>query len=128
MSGKTRVDCPICWGKYHTPGWVLCNKCNGFGYIQNVPLMGIKPSYRNSMDPHRPCPKCNRDDRGDNPGNVPCLKCEGEGTIWGYEDEYLTCRECGRSFTFSSGEQEFFEERGFTPPTRCPQCRKKKPR
>ena len=39
-------------------------------------------------------------------------------------DKSLTCRECGKSFLFTAGEQEFFANRGFTnEPTRCPQCR-----
>jgi CxxC-x17-CxxC domain-containing protein len=41
-----------------------------------------------------------------------------------YADKTLTCRDCGRSFTFTSGEQEYFASRGFTnQPGRCPECR-----
>jgi CxxC-x17-CxxC domain-containing protein len=41
-----------------------------------------------------------------------------------YEDRILTCRDCGREFTFTAGEQEFFAGRGFTnAPSRCPDCR-----
>jgi CxxC-x17-CxxC domain-containing protein len=41
-----------------------------------------------------------------------------------YADKTLTCRDCGAPFTFSSGEQEFFAQKGFTnEPTRCPECR-----
>ena len=41
-----------------------------------------------------------------------------------YADKTLTCRDCGRSFTFTAGEQEFFASRGFTnEPGRCPECR-----
>jgi len=40
------------------------------------------------------------------------------------QDQTLTCVDCGESFTWSSGEQEFFREKGFTnPPKRCKQCR-----
>jgi CxxC-x17-CxxC domain-containing protein len=38
-------------------------------------------------------------------------------------DLSLTCRDCGRTFLFSAGEQQFFTERNFVPPTRCPACR-----
>ena len=39
-------------------------------------------------------------------------------------DKNLTCRDCGSSFVFTVGEQEFFAEKGFTnEPTRCPACR-----
>ncbi len=38
-------------------------------------------------------------------------------------DTTLTCRDCGQNFTFTSGEQEFYASRGFSEPTRCPECR-----
>jgi CxxC-x17-CxxC domain-containing protein len=39
-------------------------------------------------------------------------------------DKTLTCVECGYEFTFTTGEQEFFNSKGFTnEPSRCPQCR-----
>jgi CxxC-x17-CxxC domain-containing protein len=38
-------------------------------------------------------------------------------------DTTLTCRDCGQAFTFTSGEQDFYASRGFTEPTRCPDCR-----
>lgn len=39
-------------------------------------------------------------------------------------DKTLTCRDCGQSFVFTEGEQEFYASRGFTnEPTRCPECR-----
>ncbi len=39
-------------------------------------------------------------------------------------DKTLNCRDCGYEFTFTVGEQEFFNSKGFTnEPTRCPQCR-----
>lgn len=38
----------------------------------------------------------------------------------------LTCQDCGQDFPFSAGEQKFYEEKGFDPPKRCPQCRKKR--
>ena len=41
-----------------------------------------------------------------------------------YQDKTLTCRDCGQAFTFTSGEQDFFAQKGFTnEPTRCPDCR-----
>ena len=41
-----------------------------------------------------------------------------------YVDETLTCGDCGRQFTFTSGEQEFFASKGFTnKPNRCTDCR-----
>jgi CxxC-x17-CxxC domain-containing protein len=38
-------------------------------------------------------------------------------------DKTLVCRECGAEFIFTAGEQEFYAERGFVEPSRCPSCR-----
>ncbi len=38
-------------------------------------------------------------------------------------DTTLTCRDCGQAFSFTSGEQDFYASRGFTEPSRCPDCR-----
>jgi CxxC-x17-CxxC domain-containing protein len=41
-----------------------------------------------------------------------------------FVDETLTCRDCGAQFTFTAGEQEFHQQKGFTnKPGRCPDCR-----
>ena len=41
-----------------------------------------------------------------------------------YEDKTLVCKECGNEFTFTSGEQEFYAEKGFeNEPQRCKNCR-----
>ena len=41
-----------------------------------------------------------------------------------YEDKTLVCKECGGEFTFTSGEQEFYAEKGFVnEPQRCKNCR-----
>ena len=39
------------------------------------------------------------------------------------EDKEITCKDCNQSFTFTAGEQEFFQERGFSEPIRCKPCR-----
>lgn len=40
------------------------------------------------------------------------------------QDKTLTCQECGQSFTFTAGEQEFYQSKGYTnEPRRCPTCR-----
>ena len=41
----------------------------------------------------------------------------------GMSDRTLTCRDCGQEFTFTAGEQAFYQERGYTEPQRCPACR-----
>jgi CxxC-x17-CxxC domain-containing protein len=42
-----------------------------------------------------------------------------------FQDRTLTCRDCGKEFTFTAGEQEFYASRGLTnDPSRCPDCRR----
>ena len=38
-------------------------------------------------------------------------------------DKVLTCRDCGTTFTFTEGEQAFYQQKGFSEPIRCPDCR-----
>lgn len=41
-----------------------------------------------------------------------------------FEDKVLKCVDCGCDFTFTAGEQEFYQEKGFqNQPTRCKECR-----
>ncbi len=41
-----------------------------------------------------------------------------------FQDKSIQCADCGASFTFSAGEQEFFASKGYTnEPKRCPSCR-----
>ncbi len=41
-----------------------------------------------------------------------------------FVDRTLTCSDCSAEFTFTVGEQEFYQSRGFTnEPRRCPACR-----
>lgn len=40
-------------------------------------------------------------------------------------DINLTCKDCGKEFVFTEGEQAFYQEKGFAnKPARCPECRK----
>ena len=42
-----------------------------------------------------------------------------------FVDKTLTCRDCGRQFVFTAGEQQFFQSRGLVnEPGRCPDCRR----
>ena len=44
-----------------------------------------------------------------------------------YTDKTLVCSDCGESFVFTAGEQEFHASKGFTrEPRRCPNCRRLK--
>ena len=50
-------------------------------------------------------------------------KSQREGIIM-FEDKTLVCKECGKEFVFTAGEQEFYAERGFqNEPQRCKSCR-----
>ena len=41
-----------------------------------------------------------------------------------YQDKTLVCKDCGKEFTFTAGEQAFYAERGFeNEPQRCKPCR-----
>ncbi len=40
-----------------------------------------------------------------------------------FKDRTLQCADCNRTFTFTAGEQEFYQERGYSDPRRCPDCR-----
>lgn len=45
------------------------------------------------------------------------------------DDKALSCKECGKEFSFTAGEQRFYAEKGFeNEPGRCPQCRLAKKR
>ena len=39
------------------------------------------------------------------------------------KDKTLTCEKCGQEFVFTAGEQEFYNEKGFTEPKKCKPCR-----
>jgi len=40
-----------------------------------------------------------------------------------YNDKTLSCADCGQQFVFTASEQDFYAQRGFTEPRRCPSCR-----
>ena len=41
-----------------------------------------------------------------------------------FMDKSILCSDCGATFTFTAGEQEFFASKGFTnEPKRCSSCR-----
>ena len=41
-----------------------------------------------------------------------------------FEDKELVCKDCGATFIFTAGEQEFYAEKGFeNEPLRCRDCR-----
>lgn len=40
-----------------------------------------------------------------------------------FEDQTLECVDCGQNFTFSAEDQEFYGNKGYSLPKRCPDCR-----
>ncbi len=46
-----------------------------------------------------------------------------------FEDKTLVCKDCGKEFVWTAGEQEFYAEKGFeNAPVRCRDCREKRRR
>ena len=42
-------------------------------------------------------------------------------------DKTIVCKDCGKDFIFTEGEQAFYKEKGFeNEPQRCPECRQKR--
>ncbi|WP_333859381.1 zinc-ribbon domain-containing protein [Clostridium sp.] len=42
-------------------------------------------------------------------------------------DKTIVCKDCGKEFIFTEGEQEFYKEKGFeNDPVRCIDCRRKR--
>jgi len=40
-----------------------------------------------------------------------------------FQDQQLQCVECGQNFLFSSEDQEFYNQKGYSSPKRCSVCR-----
>ena len=40
--------------------------------------------------------------------------------------EFKTCIDCQQEFEFTEGEQQFYQDRDYTPPKRCKACSEKK--
>ena len=38
-------------------------------------------------------------------------------------DKQIRCGDCGRTFTLTSGEQDFYQQGGMSEPKRCETCR-----
>lgn len=44
-----------------------------------------------------------------------------------FQDQNLVCKDCGKQFVWTAGEQEFYQQKGFdNPPFRCNDCRSKR--
>jgi CxxC-x17-CxxC domain-containing protein len=57
-------------------------------------------------------------------GHRASYRREKGGTKVSFADKTLTCRDCGNSFVWTSGEQEFYASKGLeNAPSRCPACR-----
>jgi len=40
-----------------------------------------------------------------------------------FADQELQCAECGQGFVFSAEDQEFYQQKRYSTPKRCPVCR-----
>ncbi len=43
--------------------------------------------------------------------------------MYTYTDKTLTCVDCGTEFAFTASDQQFYADRQFSEPRRCPACR-----
>jgi len=43
--------------------------------------------------------------------------------LFNYSDRNLTCADCNQEFAFTASEQQFYADRQFSEPRRCPTCR-----
>ena len=43
-----------------------------------------------------------------------------------FQDRDLACAQCGEDFNFSSDDQRYHMEKGYTDPKRCPNCRQQR--
>ena len=39
------------------------------------------------------------------------------------KDKVIKCQDCGQEFAWTTGEQEFYGQKGLQEPVRCPMCR-----
>ncbi|MFH0702470.1 MAG: CxxC-x17-CxxC domain-containing protein [bacterium] len=40
-----------------------------------------------------------------------------------FEDQQLQCADCGQTFVFSAEDQEYYHQKRYSTPKRCPVCR-----
>jgi hypothetical protein len=43
-----------------------------------------------------------------------------------FQNQQLQCCECAVTFEFSAEDQEFYAQKGYSSPKRCPECRAKR--
>ena len=43
--------------------------------------------------------------------------------MYGQSDKTLVCADCNQEFVFTASEQQFYADRQFSEPRRCPSCR-----
>ena len=39
-------------------------------------------------------------------------------------DKHIICKECGKKFTFTDGDQQYYKDKFLDPPLRCAECRR----
>ena len=55
---------------------------------------------------------------------LPRARTKQRGDTTMFEDKTLVCKDCGKEFVWTAGEQEFYASRGFeNQPQRCKPCR-----
>lgn len=54
------------------------------------------------------------------------LSTRSKGGDRNMADMTLKCKDCGSDFTWTEGEQEFYNKKQFSQPVRCQKCRQAK--
>ena len=89
----------------------ICRECLDKGTRAHCPQCGQTFQFSNYL----------RYIKGLKPGL--CPKChENRNQIY----SRVTCQDCSKTFIITRGEKEFFDQKGFDLPQRCPECRKRK--
>jgi hypothetical protein len=102
-------------------GWKAEHADAGSEPLDDVPVTGLRAGLRMARPPQEPrADHEGLEPGGERPGVAPVVGARSQTML----DRTLICRDCGIQFTFTAGEQEFYQAKGIVnEPGRCPECR-----